>query len=106
MKAMNMDESANGSLSVEFRHLVGLTAFLLWYTSGREIKDSLETTEGELYYCQGHTFYFCLYRKFTPRISSFHSILYPFHKIRIYIFTEMTKQILITTKKERLIMLN
>lgn len=55
---MNMDESANGSLSVEFRHLVGLTLFY-FYTLlcifGREIKDSLETLEGELYYCQGHT---------------------------------------------------
>ena len=29
VKAMNMDESANGSLSVEFRHLVSLTAFVL-----------------------------------------------------------------------------
>lgn len=27
VKAMNMDESANGSLSVEFRHLVSLTTF-------------------------------------------------------------------------------
>lgn len=52
MKAMNMDESANGSLSVEFRHLVSLTLFTVVYfcTSGREIKGSLETLEGELYY--------------------------------------------------------
>lgn len=39
---MNMDESANGSLSVEFRHLVSLTSFpvvYLWYRNKRVFKN-------------------------------------------------------------------
>lgn len=48
VKAMNMDESANGSLSVEFRHLVSLTALLSSCTSGTEIRCYFKTMQGEL----------------------------------------------------------
>lgn len=61
MKAMNMDESANGSLSVEFRHLVGLTLFYCSKTV--EIKGSLETREGQLYFCQGHIHFLSAHTK-------------------------------------------
>lgn len=81
MKAMNMDESANGSLSVEFRHLVGLTAFLLLCTSGREIKDSLDAMEGELYYCQGHTHFLSAYTG-SLLLEPLYAVPYLIHSIK------------------------
>lgn len=55
VKAMNMDESANGSLSVEFRHLVSLSALFLPCTSGKELRYSLKATQGQLHCCQIYT---------------------------------------------------
>lgn len=88
MKAMNMDESANGSLSVEFRHLVGLTVFyyckkqyfFFFTVVSREI-NSLETLEGELYYCQGHTHFLslCTERLF---LEPLYAILYFIHSLK------------------------
>lgn len=62
--------------------------------------------QGELYYCQVYTHFAFPYTD-SLLLEPLYPIPYFIHSIRLCIFTEMTKQILINTRKrKRQIMLN